>query len=258
MITSFFHLYGLILGIAIWVTLILIEQKIKDYHFPVRVFWQIVAWVFIGGIIGARLYHVVTDFPLYQNELWRALYIWQGGLSVFGAFIGGSAGLFWYIKTHHNQKIRWQFLADLAIFGIPFGQAIGRLGNFVNQELYGMPTNLPWKIYIDSDHRLADYQQYEFFHPLFFYELLCMFSFGIYVWWREREKNWQVGSGQLFAIYLIYYSVIRFGLDFLRIDKTYFGSTVFSVNQVFLLIIFVLSCRWWYTIQKKHGKEKTA
>lgn len=253
---SFFHLYGLILGVAIWAAILLVEKKAQQYHFSVSVFWLLVVWEFVTGIIGARLYHVGTDFALYKNHLWQIFFIWQGGLSILGAVLGGAIGLWLYVKLHNKQRLDWRAFIDLSVFGIPFGQAIGRLGNYFNQELYGAPTTLPWGIYIDPAHRIPGYINFSHFHPLFFYELILMFGFGVWVWWADHQKKLTIGSGQLFFTYLIYYMFIRFWLDFLRIDKVYFASTIFSLNQVILFISFVGVSTWWFKGHPSQSKNK--
>src|SRR5260221_8301127 len=136
---SFFHLYGFILGIAVWVTILLAEYKAKQIHFSEKLFWELVVWEFVGGVIGARAYHVWTDFPLYQHHFWKAFYIWQGGLSILGVLIGCVGTLFLYVQTHRKRdgqtlNFNWKVFADVCVFGAPFGQAIGRFGNFFNQE----------------------------------------------------------------------------------------------------------------------------
>jgi len=262
-----FHLYGLIIGLSIWLTIALAEKKAKSVitgqtvilgldpriQFSLNVFWQVIFWELAGGVIGARLYHVITDWPVYQSNFWHIFLIWQGGLSIIGAVIGAAIALWLYLKLHQNLKLKWQLFADLAVFGAPFGQAFGRLGNYVNQELYGLPTNLPWAIYIDPAHRLAGFQNFAYYHPLFFYEMILMFIFGLWVW---RQK-WQIGSGQLFWIYVAYYSFIRFWLDFLRIDKANIIGTQIGANQAFLLVVFLIGLFFYFCSSRAncHSRE---
>lgn len=238
---SFFHLYGLIIGIAIVVAYSLIEKKLKlhDSQQNSNVFSLFnQTWIFIVlvGIIGARLWHVVTDWQLYQDNPIASLYIWQGGLSIIGGVVGGVVAILWIAKKKQLDK---HLLLDALVFGLPFGQAIGRLGNYVNQELYGLPTTLPWGIFIDSKNRLPQYKQSEYFHPLFFYEMVATIIFGCWVWWFDRQKN-VIGTGWYTYAYILYYAVIRILLDFIRPDKSYILLDL-GVNQLFLLIVAVYS-----------------
>jgi len=229
-----FHLYGLMIGIAVWVGVFLIEKKWRERKLPEKVFWDLFLWCAAGAVVGARLWHVGTDFYLYQHALWRIFAIWSGGLSIFGAVAGAGLCIWLYIKLHPQLKLKWLEIADLAVFGLPFGQAIGRFGNYFNQELYGLPAKLPWAIYIDPAHRLPQYQHVAYYHPLFAYEMILMVLFGIWIWRRNRP------NGQIF-IYILYYATIRFLLDFLRPDKAVFDQTGLGINQVILLVILCIT-----------------
>src|SRR5260221_94425 len=152
-----FHYYGFIIGIAIWIAFLLIEKKTVEAGVDNKTFWRITGWGLLGGLLGARLYHVATDFHLYQHNLMGISQVWKGGLSIIGAVIGAALCIFVYLRIQKKHKVSWLTIADCAAFGLPFGQAIGRLGNYINQELYGPPSNLPWAIYIDPAHRLRYY-----------------------------------------------------------------------------------------------------
>ena len=132
---------------------------------------------------------------------------------------------------------------DIIIFGLPLGQAIGRLGNYFNQELYGLPTSLPWGIFIDVQHRIASYTHVERFHPLFAYEMIFTAAFGIGLWMYSLrvKKPIKIGSGFYFLVYVLYYCFVRFCLDFLRIDKTYFLGTSLGLNQVILILLMLIT-----------------
>ncbi len=238
-----FHLYGLCIGAAIWVSLWLIEARAQRAHIHFAELWPLIIWMFIGAVAGARIHHLITDFSLYQDRWIDMLKIWQGGLSIIGAVIGAGIFALVWLKLHPHFKISFWTIADLSVFGLPFGQALGRLGNFFNQELYGLPTQLPWGIYIDPTHRVAPYLHAQFFHPLFAYEMIFTVTFGIALWTYDRyigSKKTMLGTGQYFLLYAFYYSFIRFLLDFIRIDKSMFFYTGLGKNQVFLLIVMVI------------------
>ena len=132
--------------------------------------------IFILGVVGARLYHVLTPSPStgitpawYFAHPLEILAIWNGGLGIYGALVGGALGLWLYTRRHRLDFWAW---LDIAAPAIPLGQAIGRWGNFVNQELYGAPTTLPWAIYIPPEKRLPGYAAFAYYHPTFLYESL--------------------------------------------------------------------------------------
>lgn len=243
-----FHLYGLIVGIAV-ITVFLISEKFAlNYGFSEKLFSKIAIAILFSSIVGARAWHVFTDFSLYKENFQEIFYLWQGGLSIFGAIFGGWFCLIFLAKKYHfDQKI----LLDSLAFSLPVGQFIGRWANYFNQELYGSPTSLPWKIFIDSNNRVAGYEGFSYFHPLFLYEGLLSLvglSFLIYLF---KTKTYYFGSGQFFYIYIFYYLFIRFFLDFLRLERSqvigYFGT-----NQlvILLIFIFIISCKFLMKWQK--------
>lgn len=238
------HPYGLVIGIAIVMGLWLMEIQAKKQHLKADDFYSLSWVILLGGIIGARLYHVIMEFNLYQDQLWQILKVWQGGMSIIGGVMGGVLSLWAFLKLHYlGKKVKFLAILDLSIFGLPVAQAIGRWGNYFNQELYGTPTQLPWKIYIEPAFRLMGYEQWSYFHPLFFYEMILMLLFAGVVWWGQKMtwfSGFSSGSGKLFLSYVFYYSFIRFWLDFIRIDKTQFLNTNLGLNQVILLIIMAV------------------
>lgn len=236
-----FHLYGLLVGVGIAVGYVLAERKAKPYFSDNDRFSKVLLGVLFGGVVGARLYHVITDWPLYQNHFWQAFQLWNGGLSIIGAIAGGAAGggLALRLLSKNLKSFRHEVAvsADIAALCIPFAQAIGRLGNYFNQELYGLPTTLPWAIPISPKYRASGYEQYDTFHPLFAYEAIGLVTFALFLWWLEKTKKWSVGSGTFALAYLAFYGIYRGVLEFLRIQKVSFGDTGFGVNQIVLFVI---------------------
>lgn len=233
-----FHSYGLIIGIATLVVLKIAEHFFSTTQEKNMLFWQAMTWSLVGAVIGARAWHVMTDWPLYVGQWHQVLTIWQGGLSILGALVGVFVVLGWF-SIHNKQNITFWEFSDVVVLGLPFGQAIGRLGNWMNQELYGLPTDLPWKIYIDVNHRVAGYEQYQYFHPLFAYEAVSLLVLGGILLWIHAHTEWRVGTGMLTLVYVASYAWIRFGLEFLRIDKALIPQTIFGVNQLVVLLVAV-------------------
>jgi phosphatidylglycerol:prolipoprotein diacylglycerol transferase len=252
-----FHWYGLIVGVALVLGWVLTEyrfQKLKVKSINSSELELIMSLGAFAGLVGARLWHVATDWELYKNNLLAVAFIWQGGLSIIGAVVFGIGAITGYSWFHYREK--WQdrtwFFLDLIIFGLPLAQAVGRLGNWVNQELYGLPTNVPWAMYIHPEFRLPGYESFEYFHPLFAYEAVAMLAFGALVWWKWRALELSNSKGRLALLYLTYYSIVRFGLEFLRLDKAMVGWAGLGFNQLVMAVVFVCSSVW---LLKKHRSE---
>lgn len=245
------HWYGLIIGVSVVLAIQLVLLKAKQRGFETAEIEDLILPVVLAGIIGARLWHVLTDWQIYQNNMMSALYVWQGGLSVLGAVAAGTAVV---VYRYRNQAQKLMQLLDISVFGLPFAQAVGRLGNWINQELYGYPTNLPWAIYIAPEKRLPQFSNEAFFHPLFAYEAVGMVLFGVALWswdaWLTHHKKPSPAAGLIFGLYVAWYCTLRFALDFLRIEK---GSGVLGlgINQSVLLVVLTVTCFWLWRLLKK-------
>ena len=215
-----FHWYGLIIGVGILAALQASTWLAKRRRIEEEVIWKVAWWVLIGGLIGARIYHVLDLWnEIYSLNPISAFYVWNGGLGIIGGLIGGIIGLALYFRfqtSNFRLKHSFQHLVDIAFFGLPLAQVIGRIGNFINQEVYGMPTDLPWGIYIEPKNRLSGYEQFSWFHPLFAYEALwILLGFGLMFLAEKTNKlGWIKRS--FTGFYLVWYGMGRFWLDFLR------------------------------------------
>jgi len=165
------------------------------------------------GMIGARLYHVIDEWSFYSQN--PAMIIGGRGLGIFGAVIGGAIGLFIYTRWKRLSTLEWM---DIVAPGLILAQSIGRWGNYFNQELYGYPTDLPWALYIDPAHRLSVYEAFSHFHPLFLYESVWNVLGCVLLLLVGRKFKNRLLSGDIFFMYVIYYSVGRFFLEGLKID----------------------------------------
>ncbi len=230
----YIRFYGIILMLGAVAGGYLATVEVKRRGQDPEMVWDLLVYLIIGGVIGARLWHIFTPPPssiaegftvqYYLTHPLDALAIWKGGLGIPGAIIGGLIALLLYARAH--KEIGFLDWTDIAAPGLALGQAIGRWGNFFNQELYGAPTNLPWKIYIDPNHRLPGFADISFYHPLFAYESLLDLANMLLLLWIIRQFAGRLKKGDVFNVYLIAYPVIRFALDFLRLD----ASRVFSIN----------------------------
>jgi phosphatidylglycerol:prolipoprotein diacylglycerol transferase len=205
--------------------------------------WDCIIWALIGGIIGARLWHVFTPPPsmvdIGKTTLWyltnpiEILMVWNGGLGIPGAIAGGMAGLYLFTRRHKLNFAKW---ADLAAPGLALGQAIGRWGNYVNQELYGAPTTLPWAISIDAPYRVPGFTDPALkFHPVFLYESIGSALIVLALLYIARRYADRLKDGDLFLIYLILYPVLRFFLEFVRLDSSELLGI--NANQTLMLVV---------------------
>lgn len=246
--------YGIIIVAAMLIAATVAARLAKrDGRDPDHI-WGALTWAIIPAIIGARLWFVL--FPPAalvdrgMNTTWffenffnlenGAIAIWSGGLSIFGAILGGFLGAYIYIRRNKLPLAPW---LDIAAVGIPLGQAIGRWANFVNQELYGIPTTLPWGIPIDSASRIEPYRSLveypvgTLFHPLFLYESLwsvVAFIVLLNLFLRYRHR---LIAGDIFLIYLAQYAFVRFLLEGIRVEVTLIGDL--NLSQALMAVVFI-------------------
>jgi phosphatidylglycerol:prolipoprotein diacylglycerol transferase len=236
--------YGIILMIGAVAAAFLAEREARRRGQDSELVWDGLIWVLIGGILGARIWHILTPPPsmvesgittyFYLTHPLDALAIWRGGLGIPGAIIGGLIAIFFFCR---RRKLDFALWLDIAAPALALGQAIGRWGNFVNQELYGAPTNLPWKIYIEPQNRLPGFIDQSYYHPLFLYESLWNFGIVIVLLWLARRKADWLKNGDIFLIYLILYPVGRFLLEFIRLDSAQVAGL--NANQTVMAVVAI-------------------
>ncbi len=180
---------------------------------------DVATWAVPFGLVGGRLYHVLTSSGLYFGAGRRpveALYVWRGGLGIWGAVALGGVGAWIACR---RRGIPTGAFADAVAPGVVVAQAIGRLGNWFNQELYGRPTTLPWALRIDPQHRPTATPGIGLYHPTFLYELLWNLGVAALVVWADRR--FRLGGGRAFALYVAAYTAGRFWIEALRVDDAH-------------------------------------
>jgi phosphatidylglycerol:prolipoprotein diacylglycerol transferase len=223
--------------------------------------WDALVRLLVGGILGARLWHILTPSAslqaqgvttsYYLSHPLDAIAIWRGGLGIPGAIAGGVIALYLFSLRRGVSFFAW---LDVTAPGLALGQAIGRWGNFVNQELYGAPTDLPWAIYIDPKHRLSSFLQEAYYHPLFLYESLwSLANMGLLLWIGRRFGD-RLRKGDVFLIYLLTYFFGRFFLEFLRLDPSPVAGL--NVNQSLAAVTVVVagSILGWRFLRSRAGQ----
>jgi phosphatidylglycerol---prolipoprotein diacylglyceryl transferase len=238
----FVHFYGVILMLGALAGAWLADREAKRRGLNSDLVWDALIWILIGGIVGARLWHILTPPPSmvaqgittewYLRHPLDMLNTRMGGLGIPGAIIGGMIALYFFTRRRKTSFAVW---ADIAAPALALGQAIGRWGNFINQEVYGAPTNLPWAITIDPQHRLPEYQNIATYHPLFLYESLWNAANLVLLLWLGRKYQHLLKPGDLFITYLLVYPLGRFLLEFLRLDSAQIAGI--NANQTVSLIV---------------------
>lgn len=236
--------YGILIMVGVLCSVWLASREAIRRGMDPEYLLDSVVWVLIAGIIGARLWHIFTPSPslveqgitteYYLTHPLDAINLRRGGLGIPGAVIGGGLVFFLYCRWKGESFARW---ADVIAPAVPLGQAIGRWGNFINQELYGAPTDLPWAIFISPEHRLPAFADYAYYHPIFLYESLWnLGTVVLLLWIARRYKDWLL-PGDIFLMYLVSYPVIRILLDFLRLDASEIAGV--NANQTFMGLVLL-------------------
>ena len=250
------HAYALCILVGIFVAIWITEKRWVARGGTNGQIGDVALWAVPAGIVGARIYHVMTDWSTYFGPgglgFVASLKVWQGGLGIWGAVLGGALGA-WYACRRYG--ILLPPLGDALAPGLAVAQAIGRWGNWFNQELFGEPTTVPWALQIDPEHRPFGYEQYATFHPTFLYESLwCLAVAGAVVW---ADRRFRMGHGRVFALYVALYCLGRLFWELLRIDD---ATLIFGVRvNVFTSVLVGVGAVVYLVVSAKMrpGREET-
>ena len=242
--------YGLMIALgviaAVWLCGRLLEQKGAGTTDDVS---AIAIWGVGAGIVGARLYHVATDWERFEDNLGAIPKIWEGGLGIPGGLLFGVVVGMWQAKRRGIEPL---VMLTCAAPAIALAQAIGRWGNWFNQELFGRATDLPWALEIDDDHLPAGYESGTTFHPTFLYESLWNFALAGFLVWVDRR--FRLAPGRLMAVYLIGYGTGRFWIEGLRIDPADEIAGL-RFNQWVSLVAIVAGALWLFFTRGRKWPE---
>jgi prolipoprotein diacylglyceryl transferase len=214
-------------------------------------------WAIPFGLVGARAYHVATDYQLYFGEgkdPITALYVWQGGLGIWGAIAFGALGAYIGARV---MNLRFTSVMDTLAPSVILAQAFGRWGNYFNQELFGKPTDKPWGLEIDVAHRPVGYVDAETFHPTFLYE--CFWNLGVFGILLWADAKFKLGFGRVMALYIAGYTAGRMWIEAIRIDDVQMDDVFgLRLNVWTSIILFVAAVAWFIWSSKKHpGREES-
>jgi phosphatidylglycerol---prolipoprotein diacylglyceryl transferase len=222
--------YGILMATSIVVGLWLAYREAKREGLPADDLVSACQWAVLAGLVGARVWEVVFNWDYYGRYPGKILAVWEGGLAIHGGLVIGPLVGMWLAARWKIPVLRG---LDVAAPSIALGQAIGRWGNFFNEEAFGRPTDAPWRLYISPTHRPPGYGQFEYFHPAFLYESLWDLAvFGLLVLWLRPRLAARPGA--LFFMYVGLYSVGRFAIEALRLDSFWLAG--FRVPQLASLV----------------------
>ncbi|EAW46213.1 prolipoprotein diacylglyceryl transferase [Nodularia spumigena CS-584] len=243
--------YGLLIATAVLIGVSLSQYLAKRRNVNPELVSDLSIWLVIGAIPAARLYYVLFQWSEYSQHPERIIAIWQGGIAIHGAIIGGTLAALIFAKV--NQVSFWQ-LTDLVAPSLILGQAIGRWGNFFNSEAFGRPTNLPWKLYIPLQNRPPTLANFEYFHPTFLYESLwnlIVFALLMALFFRGLSGKPRLRLGTLFLAYLVAYSFGRLWIEGFRIDSLMLGPLrIAQVVSLSGILVGLAGLAWLYLLKR--------
>jgi prolipoprotein diacylglyceryl transferase len=242
------RVYGLMLVLGLLAAVAITARRWERRGGERALVHEVALWSFPAGLVGGRLYHVVTSWNEVPDHWWGPFAVWEGGLGIWG---GIAAGTLVGILVLRRRGADVPGFLDAAAPGLLVGQSIGRLGNYFNQELFGGPTSLPWGLLIDPANRPDSYAQFTTFHPTFLYEIAWNLALaGALVWLGEHRS---IRAPGLFALYVAGYSLGRIGEELLRVDPAHhiFGM---RLNFFVATAVFVVGLLWFVSTQSQGGR----
>jgi len=265
--------YGLLIALSILLGLNLSKKLARSRGIDPHLISEMLPSLVLSSIIGARIYYVIFEYRQFSGDNFftpikifniylnipSSLAIWEGGIAIHGALLGGFLSIYLFCKS---KKIPLKIFLDLLMPSVILGQAIGRWGNFFNNEAFGIPTNLPWKVFIPLSNRPIIFANYQFFHPTFLYESLwnlLIFILLIYVFNKQNKDN-SILPGLITCLYLITYSFGRFWIEGLRIDSLCLGGYPpyceggLRIAQFISIFLFSSGLIWLYFLKFKFNK----
>ena len=266
--------YGLLIAISVLLGLNLSKKLARSRGIDPNFISEILPSLVLSSIIGARVYYVIFEYQQFSGDKFFTtikilniylnipsfLAIWEGGIAIHGALLGGFLSIYLFCKS---KKIPLKIFLDILIPSVILGQSIGRWGNFFNNEAFGIPTNLPWKLFIPLSNRPDIFANSQYFHPTFLYESLwnlIIFIILIYIFNKQSKDN-SITPGLITSLYLVTYSFGRFWIEGLRIDSLCLGGFPpyceggLRVAQFISIFLFSSGLVWLYFLKFKFNKN---
>ena len=245
------HFYGILIAVGVIVAIVVSKNRYERFGGSGQLFESVAIWAILIGFLGARAGYVFTHTHRFEGRPWAVFFIWEGGLAIYGGLFFGALTVIYLMNKRGGDAFAF---GDAAAIGVPLAQAIGRWGNYFNQELFGTPSELPWAIVIDPAHRPDGYEQFETFHPTFLYESIwnALILVPVILWLEKRGK---LAKGASFGVYIVMYSFIRFSMELLRTDTTF---RLFGISRNGWLSVLAFAAGWvWIWYMQKRAEKRT-
>ena len=245
--------YGVFIALAIVTGFVITYNYSKKKQMSTEHVFNLLFLIVVFGVIGGRIGHIIGDLGYYSDNPSELYKIWHGGLAIHGVLLASIFVVYVYSRI---QRLSFWLLTDSIVFSLPLMQAIGRWGNYFNQELYGLPTDVSWGIPIEAGRRVAAYATEQYFHPLFLYESMLMLL--VFICLVIIVPSVKLKTGALTLLYFLIFPVIRFSLDFFRIEMLSIGPLLLTQWISILLFVtaaFLLIRLYRPSSPKSNGKE---
>jgi prolipoprotein diacylglyceryl transferase len=244
----FIHAYGLAYVVAVIAAVTITVRRWERLGGRRELVYEVAQWGFPAGLIGARLYFLATSWSEVPPQWWGPFAIWKGGLGIWGGIAGGTLAGMWVLRRRGADIPAF---LDAAAPGLLVAQAIGRIGNYFNQELFGKPTSLPWGLEIEPAHRPAAYLRYATFQPTFLYELIWDLLLAAALVWLGRRRR--IRAPGIFALYVTGYSAFRIFEELLRVDPAH-RILGMRLNFWVASVLTLVGLAWFVRTQRAEGE----
>ncbi len=240
-----FHVYGLMYAVAVALAIWITVRRWEAAGGSRELVYDVAIWGFPAGLIGGRLYFVATSWSEVPDHWWGPFAVWEGGLGIWGGIALGAGVGIWRIRRAGVSPAPFM---DAAAPALLVAQAVGRIGNYFNQELFGGPSSFPWAVEISPEYRPDRYQDFATFHPTFFYELIWNLGLAAFLVWLGHHRR--IRPPGLFALYVCGYSAFRVFEDSLRVDPAHY---IFGMRLNFYVAgaLMIVGAVWFIAIQRR-------
>jgi prolipoprotein diacylglyceryl transferase len=239
------HAYGLMYALAVTAAVLIVRRRWRAQGGDPDLVYDVALWAFPAGLLGGRLYFDITSFNEMPHTWYGPIAIWDGGLGIWGGIAAGAAVGIWRV---HRAGVSVPAFMDATAPALLVAQAIGRVGNYFNQELFGGPTSLPWGLEISSAHRPEGYLHYATFQPTFLYEIVWNLALAAFLVWLGHHRK--IRPPGLFALYVTGYSAFRIFEESLRVDPAHYilGQ---RLNFWVAIVLTIVGASWFVWTQRR-------
>ncbi|MBS1863806.1 MAG: prolipoprotein diacylglyceryl transferase [Actinobacteria bacterium] len=244
------HMYGLMYALAVTASILIVRRRWKAIGGDPDLAYDVAIWAFPAGLIGGRLYFDVTSFNEMPHTWYGPFAVWDGGLGIWGGIAAGAAVGIWRV---HRAGVSVPAFMDATAPALLVAQAIGRVGNYFNQELFGGPSSLPWALQISPAHRPEGYLHYATFQPTFLYEIIWNLALAAFLVWLGHHRR--IRPPGLFALYVAGYSAFRILEESLRVDPAHhiLGR---RLNFWVAIVLTLIGLAWFAWTQRRGGNDE--